>query len=347
MATEIGKSKPRWADTIENGVLLALRVLREIWSIIWNSIMNFLSDDAMTYAGALAFFTSLSLAPLLVILITIIDRIDPVAQYQIVEQINILVSPRAGEFVNFVLHNIGTQPLVMNISAIIGILALVFAATRMFVQLQTAMNRIWNIKAMPGRDVQNWFRKRVLSLGIILILGFLLLASLLANVVISFIFVSRGVLWAFFNMGLPWVFYLLLFATIYKFLPDAVIAWKDVWVGAILTASMFALGKYLIGRYLGYSDIGSAYGAAGSLVVLLVWVFYSSIIVLFGAEVMKIWALRYGTRIVPARHAVWLPGAEEVAARCGPRRERESPPELEEGKNGKTENAAASNGTGR
>lgn len=326
MASEVGKSKPWWANTIETGVRGAFQVLSEIGNMLWNSIMNFLADDAMTYAGALAFFTSLSLAPLLVILVTIVDRIDPVAQDQIVEQINVLVSPRAGEFVNFVLRNIGTQPLAMNISAIIGVLALVFAAMRVFVQLQGALNRIWNIRAMPGRDVQNWFRKRVLSLGMIMALGFLLLDSLLANIVVAFLIDSRGFIWDVFNLGIPWVLYVFLFATIYKFLPDAVIAWKDVWVGAVLTASMFALGKYLIGKYLVYSDIGSAYGAAGSLVILLVWVFYSSIIVLYGAEVTKIWALRYGTRIVPARHAVWQPGAEEFASRCGPRRERKSPP---------------------
>ena len=169
---------------------------------------------------------------------------------------------------------------------------------------------MWNVKAKPNGGIWQFIRKRLLSFGMVLAIGFLLLVSLILSAMLSGIskleinilpgFTS---LWQLLNLAISFGFITLLFALIYKYLPDVKIRWKDVWIGSAITALLFTFGKSLIGLYLGRGSLGSAYGAAGSLIVFLAWVFYSAQILLFGAELTQVYARKYGRRIRPDRHA--------------------------------------------
>ena len=187
---------------------------------------------------------------------------------------------------------------------------LFIGASGVFAQLQSALNTVWNVRVKPGAGIWEFVRKRLLSFGMVLSIGFLLLVSLIISTVVSAIskldvqFISNFTpAWQIINLLVSFSLITLLFAFIYKYLPDVKIGWKDVWVGAIITALLFILGKYLIGLYLGRSSLGSAYGAAGSLIVFLAWVFYSAQILLFGAELTQVYTRRYGSKIRPVRHA--------------------------------------------
>ena len=202
------------------------------------------------------------------------------------------------------------QPQLKSAASIISIIVLLIGASGVFAQLQDALNTVWNVKAKPKGGIWLFIRKRLLSFGMVLVIGFLLLVSLIVSAVLAGIskleispLPGFTPLWQFLNFGVSFGFISLLFALIYKYLPDAKIRWKDVWVGAIITALLFSLGKYLIGLYLGRGSFGSAYGAAGSLIVFLAWVFYSAQILLFGAEFTQVYARKYGRQIRPNKHS--------------------------------------------
>ena len=196
-------------------------------------------------------------------------------------------------------------------ATVIGLVTLVFGATGVFVQLQVSLNAIWGVQQKPGRAIVLFIRDRVLSFSLILVVGFLLLVSLILTAAIAFVGTWFGgmvpgieALIQLLNSLLSFAVTVLLFAMIFKFLPDAKIAWRDVWVGAVVTAALFTLGKFALGLYLGKSGVSSSYGASGSLIVLLLWVYYSSLILFFGAELTRVYANRFGARVVPADNAV-------------------------------------------
>jgi membrane protein len=194
----------------------------------------------------------------------------------------------------------------------VGIATLVFSATTVFISLQTSLNKIWGIKPKPERGIVKYLLDRLLSLAMVISIGFLLLVSLVFDAVLvvfqnSLTKVLAG--WALYlvtalNIVVSLGLITVIFAILFKVLPDAKIKWKDVWVGAIVTTVFFALGKYLIGFYLGNSSVNSAYGAAGSLVIILIWVYYSTVIFLFGAELTSVYAEKLGSDITPYHHAV-------------------------------------------
>jgi membrane protein len=275
------------------------------------SLSDFLSDNAMTMGAALAFYTALSLSPLLILLLSVASFLGSNMQDQLVRQITSLIGPEAGSIISTIIENAGQQKVAATVSAVIGLATLVFSATGVFAALQSSLNRIWNIEAKPGHGIWNYIRKRLLSLGMILAIGFLLIVSLAVSTTLNIILAGSGMVWQAVNFTVSLAVFILLFALMYKFLPDAEISWKDVWVGAAMTAVLFAIGKFAIGAYLGYSSVGSTYGAAGSLMVLLVWVYYSSLIVFFGAEMTQIYARKYGSRIQPESHAEWIDSGEK------------------------------------
>jgi membrane protein len=188
---------------------------------------------------------------------------------------------------------------------------LLFGASGVFGQLQVSLNRIWGVQPKPGRGILGVVQERILSFGFILVVGFLLLVSLILTAAISFVGQRFGelvpgmaVLAQLFNTIFSLVVITLLFAMMFKFLPDVRIAWRDVWVGAFITALLFSAGKFALGVYLGRSGVASSYGAAGSLIVLRVWVYYSSQIVFLGAEFTQVYANRFGSHVTPSSNAI-------------------------------------------
>lgn len=285
--------------------------VKAIFKLLQEAVREWQQDKVSLLAAALAYYTVFSITPLLVIAIAIAGAVfgQDAAQGEIVQQINQLVGQQGAEAIETALAN-ADRPEISSTASIISIVVLFVGASGVFAQLQEALNTVWNVKAKPNAGIWGFLRKRLLSLGVVLAIGFLLIVSLIFSAVLSGIgklqinllpgFTS---LWQLSNFAVSFGFITLLFALIYKYLPDVKIRWKDVWVGAIITALLFTFGKFLIGLYLGRGSLGSAYGAAGSLIVFLAWVFYSAQILLFGAEFTQVYARKYGRKIRPDSHA--------------------------------------------
>jgi membrane protein len=302
---------------------MAQKFFTESWEVLKESGSEFMEDKAMQQGAALAFFSILSMAPLLVISIAVAALVfdAQTAREQLVSQLTELVGPEGGEAIKTMLDN-AQQPETGTLAAVLGIVTLLFGASGVFGQLQDALNTIWEVKPKEGQGIWGFIRNRFLSLTMVLGTGFLLLVSLILSTMISglgtyleTVVPGMEAIWHVLNFLITMVVVTLLFAMIFKFLPDVKVAWSDVWVGAIVTAVLFAIGKLLIGLYLGKSGMGSTYGAAGSLVVLIVWIYYSAQILFFGAEITQVYARRYGSRIVPARGAE--PITQEARAQQG------------------------------
>jgi membrane protein len=283
-----------------------------------NTVKEFVDDDAMTFGAAVAFYTALSFAPLLVVLLVGLSLfMGDDAQARLVGQLNQLMGDQAGGVAQQVLQS-ADQPTLRNWAGVISLVMLVFSATGVFAQLQHALNLMWDVKAKPGAGLMGWVRKRVLSLGMILTIGFLLIVSLAVSTAIQAMLGGHppedgsgggtvgATFWAMLNAVVSVGVFTVLFGLMFRFLPDARVDWGDVWQGALLTAILFTVGKWAIGTYLGMASVGSAYGAAGSLLVLLVWVYYSCLILFIGAEFTQVWAKRSGKPIEPDEHAVAL-----------------------------------------
>lgn len=285
--------------------------IRATFKLLQEAFQEWQQDKASMLAAALAYYTVFSITPLLVIAIAIAGVVfgQDAAQGEIVEQINQLVGQQGAQAIETALAN-ANQPQLGSMASIISILVLLIGASGVFAQLQEALNTVWNVKTKPNAGIGEFIRKRLLSFGMVLAIGFLLLVSLIMSAMLSGVskleinlLPGLTPLWQVFNFAVSFGFISLLFALIYKYLPDVKIRWKDVIVGAIITALLFTVGKFLIGLYLGRGSLGSTYGAAGSLIVFLAWVFYSAQILLFGAEFTQVYARKYGKKIRPDSHA--------------------------------------------
>lgn len=295
---------------------------KRIWQVLRSAVVDFIADDVLTLGAALSYYTALSLAPLLIILLWVGGLLGPEIETGLVDQIVEVIGPRAGDAVRLILEGADDSGSAGTIAGIFGIGVLVFSATSVFAQLQYSLNRIWNVQARVGAGVGSWFRKRLLSLGMVMTLAFLMLVSLAVNAALAYIAVRSSDLlpgaelfWRLVNTGVSVVVFTLLFASFFKILPDVTIGWRDVAVGAALTAILFALGKGLISLYLAQTSVGSSYGAAGSLLVLLVWVYFSSLVLFFGAEITQAWTKIAGHPIRPDRHADWVRPPEDLGFR--------------------------------
>jgi membrane protein len=286
--------------------------LREWFGVFKEAARDFKKDDAMSYGAGLAFYTALSLSPLVVLLMWIAGSLGESTQQQLMSEVMGLVGAQAGEAVKTVAESAESKPSIGNVAGLASIAVLIFSATGVFAQLQHALNVIWEVEPKPGGGIKSFLRTRLLSLGMLATIGFLLLVSLLVSTVLSAAIGAFGnalpgadILWRLVELGASILIFTLIFGAIFKVLPDVKIGWRNVVVGALITAVLFTIGKTLIGIYLGRSSMASAYGAAGSLLVLLVWVYYSSLILFFGAEVTQVWASRHGSEIAPDEHAKW------------------------------------------
>ena len=285
-----------------------------LFGLLKQTFSEWLEDKAPQLGAALAYYTVFSLAPLILVLLAIVGLIfrnDPGGAWnKITEQMSYFLDKSAVEVVQNIAQK-AAQPNKSLLATIIGILLALFGASGVFGQLQDALNTIWGVKAKPGGGIWGFLRSRFLSFAMVGGVCFLLLVSLtLESVLKGFSHYIQEVLpgGVVIAMAVYWIFDLavviLLFAIIFKFLPDAKIQWRDVWIGASMTAIFFAIGKWALGLYLGSGSAASAYGAASSLITLLLWIYYSSQILLFGAEFTQVYACRAGRVAAPNEHAI-------------------------------------------
>ena len=286
---------------------------KEVFSLLKTTFFEWLDDQAPMLGAALAYYTVFSLAPLLIIAIGMAGLVfgAEAAQGQIFEQLRGLLGDAGGKAMEELVQSASAEPKTGVVATVIGFVTLLFGASGVFGQLQASLNIIWGVQPKPGRGILGIIRDRILSFGFILVVGFLLLVSLLLTAAIAFVGKQFGAmvpgmeaLIQLFNSMLSLAVITLLFAMMFKILPDANIAWRDVWIGAFITALLFTLGKFALGLYLGRSGVASSYGAAGSLIVLLLWVYYSSQIVFFGAEFTQVYANRFGSHVTPSSNAI-------------------------------------------
>ncbi|HSE60371.1 MAG TPA: YihY/virulence factor BrkB family protein [Nitrospiraceae bacterium] len=287
-----------------------------LWGLLKRTAAEWSEDKVPRLGAALAYYTIFAIVPLLVIIITMIGLFfgQEAAQSHILTQLAGLVGQQSAEAIRDMLQR-AHQPSGGIVATAIAVVTLLLGASGLFGQLQDALNTIWGVEPRPGRGIWGLIQDRFLSFMAVLGTGFLLLVSLVLSAALSALgtwfsglLPAPEVLLQTLNLLVSFGVITLLFAMMFKLLPDARIAWRNVWVGAGITALLFTLGKFLIGLYLGKSDIGSAYGAAGSLVIVLVWVYYSAQILLFGAEFTQVYANASGAAIVPTDQAVVVDG---------------------------------------
>ncbi|MEC9484165.1 MAG: YihY/virulence factor BrkB family protein [Halomonas sp.] len=286
---------------------------RKWWDILLKAIFLWFEHNAFSYAGSLAFYTLFSLAPTFIIAVTVVGVVlgEEAAQGQLVAQLQDVIGPGAASAIEQAvsqsrIETSGLMPTMM------GVIALLVGATTVFAQMQYSLNAIWGVTANPNRSTILAFLKvRLLSLAVVLAIGFVLLVSLILGVVLRAVFVyardwlpGSDLLLSSTESLLFLCVIALLFATIFKVLPDIVIGWRDVFVGAVVSAVLFSLGRYAIAAYLAYTATASTYGAAGSVVLILLWVYYSSLILLFGAAITRTHLEAKGRVITPRNMAV-------------------------------------------
>ncbi len=295
----------------------AAKLMREAFS-------EWKEDNASRLAASLAYYTTFSMAPLLILIIAIAGLIggQEAIHNQVMVEIGGLVGQEGKAFVESMLIS-ASQPHKGLLASTVGILTLLLGALGVFAELQNSLNTIWEVKPKPVKDMKQgigrFLRQRILSFSMVLAIGFVLVASLAVNAALTafgnLMFNSSG--YSFWisqviNMLVSFLVITCLFALMFKFLPDAEIAWRDVWLGAAVTSLLFNLGKFAIGFYLGRSSVGSTFGAAGSLVLILIWVYYSAQIFFFGAEITQVYANELGAHIVPDEDAIALSELERV-----------------------------------
>jgi len=282
---------------------------QKLWAIIKEAGYAWQEDKVPRLGAALAFYTTFSLAPLVLIAIAVAGLVfgKEAAQEQLFEQLRDLLGKEASTAVQSMIAHAGDSSSGI-LALAIGAGTLLLAAAGLFGQLQDALNTIWGVQPRPGRPIRTLMKNRLLTFLMVLWTAFVLLASLIISAALAafksqFGDLQSGTVGQLFHFVVSFGVCMALFAMIYRFLPDVVITWKDVWLGAAITSLLFTVGKVLIGLYLGHSAVASTYGAAGSLVVLLLWFYYSAQIFLFGAELTKAYANQLGSGIVPAKHA--------------------------------------------
>ena len=293
-------------------LMAKLRLWRKV---VAETVSNWGAHDAWTQSAALAFYTLLSLAPLLVIVSAVSSAIfgRERVQSQLVRQFEQLIGTKAGTAIQGILEKAASSDT-GGLAGVLGILTLVLGATAVFIQLQSALNAVWEVTPRRGHVIRTLLTKRLVSFALMLAFGFLLLVSLALSAALNSVrdymqewLAAPAPLMQALDVLLSFVVFTLLFALIYRILPDVEIPWRDVWMGSAVTSLLFSIGKFLIGIYLGHTAVASAYGTAGSVVIIVVWVYYASLLVLLGAEFTRVYSRHfYGSR----REA--SPGAKRV-----------------------------------
>lgn len=300
---------------------------QKVWAILKETYKRFNSDDPMSYSATIAFYTIFSLPALLIIIVRVASTFfgEEAVQGEIVSQISNLVGKESAKDIQDILKNASLSTNTVW-ATVVSIGTLIFSSTTVFISIQKALNSIWRVRPKPERGWLKLVKDRLSSFVIVVVLGFLLLVSLVMDAALQFfmdyiqkMFSGLSVVIAFlFENLIALAISTFIFGLIFKVLPDAELKWKDVFAGALITAILFAIGKYLIGLYLGTSDLGDTYGAAGSILILLVWVYYSSLLILIGAEITLAYTHIEGRVVEPSEHAVKIVIRETTSEALNP-----------------------------
>jgi membrane protein len=289
--------------------------MRKFWLIVRQAFTEFLNDHGLKFSASLSYYTIFALGPVLIIIISLAGIFfgRDAVEGKIYWQIKGLVGSGAALQIQEIIGNIEESQF-SHSGAVVGVIFLLIGATGVFTEMQDSINYIWSIKTKPKKSIVKFFFDRLLSFSLIISFGFILMVSLGVHALIDLlhdqlkmwfndatVFVFQGL-----NYAILFVVITTLFAIIFKVLPDAKIRWKDAYTGAVFTAVLFLVGKFLIGFYVGNSNIGLTFGAAASVVIILLWVYYTSIILYFGAEFTKIYTMNFGGGIVPEKTAVFI-----------------------------------------
>jgi membrane protein len=299
--------------------IFSKRYLKEFWKVIAATFMGFVNDNGLKLSASLAYYTVFSIAPLIILVISISSLVLRHYAFNdaLYDQMREFVGSQATTQIQEVVKNLQLSGKT-GTALISGIAILLIGASSMFVEIQDSLNIIWRVKAKPKKGWVKLLENRFLSFSLIISLGFLLLVSLIVNIAVKalstklehFLPYLTVTIFDLVNVAITLLVIAVLFGIIFKFLPDVKIKWKDVRAGAIFTALLFMLGQYLIGLYIQYTAQASAYGAAGSLIVILVWIYYTSAILYIGAEFTQVYAEAMGSSIEPAEYAVHVEQTE-------------------------------------
>ncbi len=304
--------------TLKNNKNLHLKQLKKYHRLTKNSILAFIDDDGMKLSASLSYYTIFSIAPFLIIIISVVGLVfgkEAVAG-KVFYQIKSLIGADAALQIQNIIANVQLKDQGIA-GTLIGLGILLIGATGVFTEIQGSINYIWNIKAKPEKGMLKLLMNRLLSFSLIISIGFILLVSLLLSAVLDLLYDrlslfinSNNNFWLplvyAFNLIVLFSFVTLLFAIIFKVLPDAIIKWRDSFAGASFTAILFIVGKFLIGLYIGNSKLGITYGTAASVIIILLWVYYTSIILYLGAEFTKIYSREIGEGIKPNAVSVYI-----------------------------------------
>ena len=286
---------------------------RHFLPLLKDAAIGWVDDGAMRLSSSLAYYAVFSLAPLLVILISIAGLVfgEEAARGQLSQQIALIAGTGAGDAIQAAVQSSAAQKSAGMLATVLSTALLLFGASTVFAELKDALNTIWGVIVRPGRPFRTLVRDRFFSFSIVLAIGFLLLVSLVISVILALLgrymsgrFQLTSTAWQTGEFCLSLAVVSGLFAMIFKLLPNVKIRWRDVWVGAVSTSLLFSFGKVLIGCYLATGSVASSFGAAGSVVIVLAWIYYSACILFFGAEITKIYARKFGPGVVPNSRAV-------------------------------------------
>lgn len=269
-----------------------IAVLHEMWNA-----------DPLTLAASIAFYTALSFAPIIVLAVVALAHLSPGQERHLVDQLESLFGHQVGAAAQLVMDNADASSIHLNMSGMLAGGALLFSATSAFAQLQEALNRIWGVRLPDGNPVVSWLRRRLFSLGILAVIGFLLVTALVISTVLGLLLSREGIWWAAVNELVTLGVLGLAFACLYRFVPDEVPSWHGAMIGGAVTAVLFEAGKWGLGAYLASTTSDDAYGGASALILLLLWVYYSALIVLAGAAFTRLVAQWRGWALRPRRRA--------------------------------------------
>ncbi len=298
-----------------------LRRMQPIWKLVKATASEWQYNQVSLLAAALAYYTVFSIAPLMVLVIMLVGLVfgESAAQGELVQQLEQVVGPEAAQVIETAIANLREDQSGGTVQFIVSIGFVAFGAMNVFLQIQDSLNKIWHVKPKPMQNLLRFLRKRLLTFAMVLIVAFLLVVSFISNTVMGTLVnvLSEALpdffpIWRILSFSISLVMLTMLFAAIYTLLPDAKVAWKDALVGATLTTVLFVTGQFLFGQVLSRTEFGSAYGIAGSFVILITWIYYAAHIFFLGAEFTEVYAERLGTPIVPEPHAVAIKKEAEV-----------------------------------